>query len=155
MSTNDTADTTENSSGYTNAEFVADAHADVRDEQERERAEAAEHAATKQWLEDQQCGHTRSITLRDREFDFRPINARKSSAMIAEAEDVDEASDRADELTVEYAEILGDHCVDPVMTGDVFLDTFEFSEIRDFIYELLAGGLDEDERERVDSFRDQ
>jgi hypothetical protein len=142
-------------SGYTNAEFVADAHADVRDEQERERAEAAEHAATKQWLEESEKSRVRTIEIRDRPFEFTPLSAAESSRLESLGEGVEADSARGEEVTQELCDTLGEHCHDPVLTGDVFFNRFGIDELVAILDELVEGDMDPEDRERVDGFREQ
>jgi len=136
-----------------NADEANEAIEALHDEREAEREQQAEHAATKQWLEQTSKERSRTIEIRGREFEFDPLSAKESAHIESLGQGAD--SDRGDKVTRELCDILGSHCHNPVLDGDAFYEEFGIEELQSILEELVTGELDPEERERIDGFREQ
>lgn len=137
----------------------------ARQEVKQKRREQTENMSTKQWLQGQLDEQTRTVAVMGRDFDFRPLGTDAVADVLdytpnSVPEDEDDLSgiDLAEMpgLLRKICGLLADACTDPEMDreawGSVPPDVIER------VFEDVAfpeEGLDRDEMERVEQFRNE
>ena len=157
MTDTDTENTDSGPSGFANPEFVersavrAEEH---RKEQDRAKSEAG---GTQAWLEEELDQRSKEAEIFGRVFEFRPIGTGFVSDTVERANKVNQDGDDRDlgEMPALLRDIcakLGEHCLDPGMNREQF-ESIPPSEVQQ-VYEEVAAELDDEERERIERFRE-
>ena len=135
------------------ANAVVDA---MREERSAERLEHARSNDTRAWLEQRLNEQTATVPVMGRDFEFRRVGTTRVADTLDMIDgDLDDVSEMPT-LFREMCALLGETCTDPALGAEEFGQMPP--DVVERVFEDVAmpeGELDEEQRERIDEFRDE